>query len=608
MPDGTPSTPSTPSTFALEDDLPRVPVPALADSADRFLAWSSPLLDDEQRSATRAAVDQLLRTDGPGPVLQAALEEYATAPGTHSWLDEFWESRYLGRRDRIALNANFFFLFRASSDPAEQDQAGRAAGLVLGALDHQRQVDTGALPPARRRGEPMTMEQHKFLFSATRIPAEEQDTARTPYTDAWPGPSRERHVVVFVRGHAVRLDVLGADGTPHTAAEIADALRGLLAGSSDPGPGVGRLTTKARAPWARSRQALLDEHPANAAALAEIETALFCVSLEDGAPPDDRTRGRELLAGDAANRWFDKAVTFVVFADGEAGINTEHCRLDGTTVLALVDGIFAASTAEHADRLGAREQGEPATREIRFELTDDRAADIREAGEDFHAFADSVATGLVVFDEHGSDRVKALGVSPDAFAQLAYQLAHRRAKGFTGATYESIATLQFHHGRTEAMRVVTREILAFVDGMDDPASDDDARRDALAAAADAHGRRARECQAGQAPEQHLWELSLVQQRRGAELGATEPLEVVSSPGWLVMRDDYLSTSSAPSVNVRVFGFGSTSPQCIGVAYVLLPDRWIVHLSTPAAVGEQMERFADELRRAVDEIEALLATR
>jgi carnitine O-acetyltransferase len=56
----------------------------------------------------------------------------------------------------------------------------------------------------------------------------------------------------------------------------------------------------------------------------------------------------------------------------------------------------------------------------------------------------------------------------------------------------------------------------------------------------------------------------------------------------------------------VFGFGSTSTHCIGVAYVLLPDRLVVHLSTPASVGAEMERFAVELRRAVDEIGALLA--
>ncbi|GLZ44020.1 carnitine O-acetyltransferase [Actinomycetospora sp. NBRC 106375] len=588
-------------TFDAEDGLPRVPVPALADSATQFLEWCDPLLDADQRAETRAAVDQLLRPHGPGPVLQAALEAYDAAPTTHSWLDDFWESRYLGRRDRIALNANFFFLF---TDTAEHDQAARAAALVLGALEHKHQVDSGALPPATRKGAPMTMEQHRYLFSSTRIPGDEQDTARTPYTEQWPGPSRARHVLVFVRGHAFRLDVLGPDGTAHTATEIAEGLRAVQEqAGSQPGPGVGRLTTKARAEWAASRRALLDE--GNEAALDDVETALFAVALEDVAPDDDRARGAQLLGGDSTNRWFDKSLTFVVFADGAAGINTEHCRLDGTTVLALVDGVLGASTDEHAERLGARAQGVPAPSELPFVVTDERAADIRAAGEDFAAYAGSIATQLVLFDDLGSDRIKKLGASPDAFVQMAYQLAHVRAKGFVGATYESIATLQFHHGRTEAMRVVTPEILAFTAAMDDPGADDAARREAFEAAAAAHVRRAQDCQAGRAPEQHLWELSLIQQRRGASLGAAEPLEVVDSPGWRVMRDDYLSTSSAPSQHVRVFGFGSTSTHCIGVAYVLLPGRLVVHLSTPAAVGEQMERFATELRRAVDGIAALL---
>ncbi|MEJ2859644.1 choline/carnitine O-acyltransferase [Actinomycetospora flava] len=592
-------------TFDAEDDLPRVPVPTLAASAEQFLAWSEPLLDDEQRARTRAAVDQLLRPDGPGPVLQAALEAYDAEPSTHSWLDDFWESRYLGRRDRIALNANFFFLFADAA--GEDDQATRAAGLVLGALDHKHRVDTETLPPATRKGAPMTMEQHKFLFSSTRIPGDEQDTARTPYTVAWPGPSAERHVVVLVRGHAYRMDVLGPDGTAHTAEEIAEGLRAIRAQVGESrGPGVGHLTTKARAEWAASRRALLAE--GNEAALDALETALFCVALEDEHPGDDRAVGKQLLGGDSANRWFDKAVTFVVLPDGTAGINTEHCRLDGTTVLALVDGVLGATTAEHAAALGARPLGVPAASPLPFAVTDERAADIAAAGEDFARFTASVATQLVVFDDLGSDRIKKLGVSPDAFVQMAYQLAHVRAKGFVGATYESIATLQFHHGRTEAMRVVTPEILALTAAMDDPGADGTARREAFDAAASAHVRRAQECQAGHAPEQHLWELSLIQQRRGGELGATEPLEVVSSPGWTVMRDDYLSTSSAPSENVRVFGFGSTSTQCIGVAYVLLPARLVVHLSTPATVGEEMERFATELRRAVDEIVALLQGR
>jgi carnitine O-acetyltransferase len=184
---------------------------------------------------------------------------------------------------------------------------------------------------------------------------------------------------------------------------------------------------------------------------------------------------------------------------------------------------------------------------------------------------------------------------------MAYQLAHRRAKGLTGATYESIATRQYRHGRTEAMRVVTPEVLAFVSTMEDPAAGRADRRAAFEVAAAAHVARARECQAGDAPEQHLWELQLIAKRTGRPAG----LALYESPGWLVMRDDYLSTSSAPSVNVQYFGFGSTSPQCIGVAYVLLPDHLNIYLSTPRMVAGQMDRFARELTTAMAELTDLL---
>lgn len=176
----------------------------------------------------------------------------------------------------------------------------------------------------------------------------------------------------------------------------------------------------------------------------------------------------------------------------------------------------------------------------------------------------------------------------------------------TGATYESIATRQYRNGRTEAMRVVTPEMVAFVDAMQDPAVAQADRLAAARTAASAHVERAKQCQAGDAPEQHLWELEWIQRRRGAELGVTEPIPLYTSPGWTIMRDDYLSTSSAPSVNIRYFGFGSTSQKCIGIAYVLLPDRWNIYLATPKPVADEMYAFADHLRTAVADLEALLS--
>ena len=384
---------------------------------------------------------------------------------------------------------------RRQFHPPGADQPTRAAELTIAALGHKAQLDDESFPPLVARGVPQSMEQSKHLFSTTRIPGDSQDSVRTPHTDGWPGPSTERHVVVFSRGRMYTMDVIGPYGVPHTVDEIAAGMRAVLAAASERAPvdaSVGSLTTKARADWAATR-ARLDR-----GTLDLVKRALFCVCLDDVTPADELEACRHLLAGDSGNRWFDKAVSLLVLADGTSGVNVEHCELDGTTVLTLVDAMFDDPVETHASRIGARSQGEPAMAPVDWELDDALRAEIRSAAEAFDEYLASTATLPLTFDDFGAEDAKALQCSPDAFVQMAYQLAHRRAKGLAGATYESIATRQFHHGRTEAMRVVTPESVAFVDAMQSPDTSDEAKRAAFRAAAGAHGKRAKQSQAGDA--------------------------------------------------------------------------------------------------------------
>lgn len=582
----------SPQTFANEEKLPRVPLPTLEESCERFLEWCAPLLTPEQLEETKTAVDEMLRPGSTARALHAALEKYDKTPGVYSWLDEFWPTRYLGRRDRIALNANFFFLFKDS----EQDQLTRAADLIAGAVDYKLLLDAEALPPASMRGHVLSMEQNKYLFSETRIPGKEQDTIRMQY------PSDARHIAVFYKGHIFKLDVLTSASQPYSRTDLQAGLQEIMnrgATAVADNEAVGHLTTKARAEWAETRQQLLTD---NQAALDTIETALFCVCLEDIAPKSPKQASDQLLHGNSANRWFDKSISLIVFANGQAGINIEHCGLDGTTILNFVDAILATTPEGRAEATPSTPQVE----EIIVTLSDTIKGEIQAAADSFREYAHGVATETVSFDDFGANNVKALGMSPDAFAQMAYQLAHQRTKGMIGATYESIATRHFNHGRTEAMRVVTPEILEFVKTIEDPEASRETKQAAFRAAAEKHVARAKQAQMGHAPEQHLWELQLLQKRRGEELGAPDRMPLYDSPGWTIMRDDYLSTSSAPSVNVQYFGFGSTSNHCIGIGYVMLPDHWNIYLSTAREVAGDMYDFADNLRHSVQELAGLLS--
>jgi carnitine O-acetyltransferase len=584
--------------------LPRLPLPTLEDTRRRFIAWCEPLLNAEQLDETNTALERFMRKDGPGEKLQDALVAYDRQPGVKSWLDLFWQTRYLGRRDRIALNANVFLLF----PDWRMSQVQRAAALIASALNFKHAVDDERLPVERWRGRPLCMLQYKYLFSTTRIPGLIQDTVRAPYTPAQPGPSLARHVLVFHKGHIARMDVIAPDGAPYNIDEIERGLDAVKASIEAPADeSVGHLTTMARAEWAMARAELIAAHPDNAAALETIETALFNVCLDEVAPEGDLAVCNNLLYGSSANRWYDKAISLIVTANGAAGVNAEHAMIDGMALIGFVDALHARNVEEMSARSTPTSRGIPVFARIDFKLTEDLRNKMHEAAESFEAYGETTAAMLYAFDEFGANRVKELGLSPDAFVQLALALAHVRTKGFVGATYESIATRQFDHGRTEAMRVVTPEILKFVAAMQDEAVSDADKIKAARAAADQHVKRAKDCQEGQAPEQHLWELMLIQKRRGQALDVTEELTLFTSPGWIKMRHDYLSTSSLLSDVVTYFGFGSTSTDCIGVGYAVRSDGFYAYLCTGKSSAVYLGSFAANLRGAMLEIGALLQT-
>jgi carnitine O-acetyltransferase len=587
------------ASFDDQDALPRLPLPTLEDTSRRFIEWCAPLLAAGELADTEAALERFVRTGGPGERLHEALVAYDRQPGVSSWLDLFWQTRYLGRRDRIALNANVFLLF----PDCRISQTQRAASLIANAITFKRAVDDDRLPVERWRSRPLCVLQYKNLFATTRIPGLIQDTVRAPYTPPQPGPSLARHIVVFHKGHVARMDVIAPDGAAYHIDAIErglDAIKASIDAGAAVDESVGQLTTMARAEWASARAELIAAHPDNAAALETIETALFNVCLDEIAPEDHLAVCNNLLYGSSANRWYDKAVSLVVTANGAAGINAEHAMIDGMALIGFAEALNARNDAQATGTNGI-----PAFARVAFALTDDLREKTRTAARSFKDYGDTTASMLFAFDAFGANRVKEWGLSPDAFVQLALQLAHMRTKGFVGATYESIATRQFDHGRTEAMRVVTPEILQFVAAMQDTAASHANKIESMRAAAETHVRRAKACAEGQAPEQHLWELMLIQKRQGEELALTEELTLFSSPGWLKMRHDYLSTSSLMSDVVTYFGFGSTSTDCIGVGYAVRSDGFYAYLCTGKSSAIYLQDFAAHLHRAMRDMAELL---
>lgn len=64
--------------------------------------------------------------------------------------------------------------------------------------------------------------------------------------------------------------------------------------------------------------------------LSEIEYSAFVVALDSKAPVSDDELSRNTLCGDANNRWFDKLLQILVFANGRASAQVEHTPLDAS--------------------------------------------------------------------------------------------------------------------------------------------------------------------------------------------------------------------------------------------------------------------------------------
>lgn len=77
---------------------------------------------------------------------------------------------------------------------------------------------------------------------------------------------------------------------------------------------------------------------------------------------------------------------------------------------------------------------------------------------------------IMIHDSFGKGFVKKCKTSPDAFIQMALQLAYYRDIGRNHLTYESSMTRLFREGRTETVRSCSIESCEWIKSMANPNS------------------------------------------------------------------------------------------------------------------------------------------
>ena len=535
-----------------------------------------------------------------------------------------WEDAYLTQRSSIAINTNPFFTLEDDPTPARTSQIARATTLVWSSLLFCQSVRTGKVEPDVQRTTPLCMCQYPKLFGTTRIPLPKRD--RTVFCND------SKHMVVMSKGQVYWFDVFDANMEMSLTREtLAETLREIREDSGTMEPedrmhsAVGVLTSDEREVWARWRKHL-EGNVGNAESLSIIDTSLFVLCLDDTTPPSPSDMAKVALHGTSVvdlsygsagvqrgtciNRWYDKSLQIIVCQNGAAGVNFEHSVIDGHTVLRFASDVFTETILRFAETIRsnfARRQtagaqscgsGEQSTvapvaySRIHWVLDPDLVAAMLIAESKLSDRIPQVDMQVLEFAAFGKNWVVENKLSPDAFVQIAFQVAYYRVYRACVCTYETIMTKKFFHGRTEAGFVVTHASKALCEGFN-AANSVETLQSLLKAALDAHVAVVRLASQGRGIRT-LYAMKCVaqkQQQTAAGAGPDSLPELYSSEGWRQLSTNLLSTSNCGNPALRMFGFGPVSPMCFGIGYIIKDDNMQFCVST---YNRQTARFISSL--------------
>lgn len=602
-----------PMLYSFQTSLPRQPVPAVKDTMKRYLESVKPLMKEEEfKRMTELAQDFAVNL---GPKLQWYLKLkswWAT-----NYVSDWWEEYiYLRGRGPLMVNSNYYAMELLYVTPTPI-QAARAGNTIHSILLYRQKLDREEIQPIRLAASiPLCSAQWERLFNTCRVPGEETDTIQHL--------KDSRHIVVFHRGRYFKV-WLYHNGRLLKPRELEQQIQWILDDPSEPQAGEAKLaalTAGDRIPWAKCRQAYFARGK-NKQSLDAVEKAAFFVTLdetEQGYRKEDPeasldSYAKSLLHGQCYDRWFDKSLTFIVFKNGKIGMNAEHSWADAPIVAHLWEEIMATDWFQ----LGYEDDGHckgntnpniPYPTRLQWDIPEACREVIEASLSSANLLANNVDMHSFPFHVFGKGLIKKCRTSPDAFIQLALQLAHYKDMGKFCLTYEASMTRLFREGRTETVRSCTTESCNFVLAMVDPTQTVEQKLKLFKAACEKHQLLYRLAMTGSGIDRHLFCLYVVSKYLGVESPFLK--EVLSEP-WR------LSTSQTPQQQVELFdfvkypnyvsgggGFGPVADDGYGVSYIIVGDHFIhFHISSKFSSPEtDSHRFGKHLRQAMSDIIAL----
>lgn len=119
-------------TMHFQKSLPRLPIPELAKSGERYLNALKPILSAAQYDQSEKRTRDFLTNEGK--FLQEKLILKDKANKHTSYISDYWFDLYLRDRQPLPINYNPLIVFQNDTRPAYNNQLLRAANLLTSAV------------------------------------------------------------------------------------------------------------------------------------------------------------------------------------------------------------------------------------------------------------------------------------------------------------------------------------------------------------------------------------------------------------------------------------------------------------------------------------------
>ena len=477
-------------TKKFQSSLPRLPVPELNKTCQRYLEALKPIISNEnQLNKTKDIVKKF--ESGEGLTLHSELLQENKRNKNTSYISKPWFEYYLKSRTPLPLNFNPFLAWKDDPRPEYNNQLLRTSNMIISAMRFRRSLMEELLEPEvfhmnptksdtklyknviqwtpksiatyvsfAFKAFPLDMSQFDSLFASTRIPK--------PNCDELIQFPNSKHVSVLKGGKFFVFDILDSNGNLREPTDIMSCIKHIIDSPINSNEdSITLLTTENRDVWAKAREQLINESPSNKENLNLVDSSQFVICLDDFSHSSDAhiKAAHNFLHGfsdktqNYVNRWFDKSFTILVTKDGHSAINFEHSWGDGVAVLRFFNEIYKDSTEKpflHPNSpLNKSIDVSKEVKKLNFQMSGELKNMVQNAKNNYIKNTENLDINFIKYEKMSRNYFKLKKLSPDSMFQLGFQMAFHRIYNTFVATYESCSTSAFKHGRTETVRSAT---------------------------------------------------------------------------------------------------------------------------------------------------------